>query len=206
MMPIIDKIAASVTSDPKNAPSPKLEEAKTPAAMMPEVKTIERPATKPMDQVASATPASERSILKSGTPEELPATIARIPAAGEVDSLQGTWSLVVYVLNGRQVRTDDARSTWTVEGDRWTSRWVNDSGVVQVASGTMRYVENRNGVKSVDLLHTDGLYKGKATYSIYQIEGDVLKYCYTASPENRPATFATSEGDGVGLVMWRKVK
>ena len=206
MTPIIDKIAAAVTSDPKNAPSPKLGEEKVPAAMMPEVKTIERPAGKPEDQTASATNSAPRSVLKSGGLEELPNTIARVPVATEIASLQGTWSLVVYILNGREVRADDARSTWTVAGDRWTSKWVSDNGATQIAEGVMRIVEQKNGAKSVDLVHTTGQYKGRTTYSIFQLEGDVLKYCYTGNPELRPQSFASSEGDGLGLVLWRKVK
>lgn len=196
--PIIDKIAADVNPNPKDAPAP--------PAMMPEEKPAERTATKPQDQIASATPTPEKSVLKTNKPEILPDTIISKPAAAEINALQGTWGLMVYVLNGRQIRSEDPRSTWTVEGDRWTSRWVGENGSVQVASGTMRFVENKNGVRSVDLIHTEGLYKGRTTFSIVQQEGDSIKYCYSGSAESRPQTFSSSEGDGTGLVLWRKQK
>jgi uncharacterized protein (TIGR03067 family) len=208
---VLDKIAADIASNTKPAPSPSvLDKAVDSPAMAPAMAPAMTPAEpiKTPDQVASVTPKDspkeERSILKT-KPEILPPAKERGLDAEDQEALQGTWSLVLYVLNGRQVRGQDSGSTWVIEEDRWTSRWLADNGTLQVASGFFRAVPGPDGAKRVDLVHTDGLYKGRTTFAVFQLENGTLKYCYTGNPALRPAGFATSEGDGLGMVVWQKV-
>jgi uncharacterized protein (TIGR03067 family) len=46
----------------------------------------------------------------------------------------------------------------------------------------------------------------KPIQGIYELEGDTLKICNAGPGEARPKEFATKEGSGLTLLVWKKAK
>jgi uncharacterized protein (TIGR03067 family) len=53
---------------------------------------------------------------------------------------------------------------------------------------------------------TDGVLKGKKQSGIYEIDGDTVKFCFSAPDQERPADFTTKEGSGRTLTVWKRAK
>jgi uncharacterized protein (TIGR03067 family) len=50
--------------------------------------------------------------------------------------------------------------------------------------------------KKMDMVITKGKNKGETVFCIYEIKGDVLRYCGRINdPAGRPTSFVTKEGD-----------
>ena len=58
----------------------------------------------------------------------------------------------------------------------------------------------------MDVLGTEGPNKGKTFPSIYELDGDTLKICYTLEGKDRPAGFESKEGTETLLVTYKRAK
>jgi len=47
--------------------------------------------------------------------------------------------------------------------------------------------------------------KGKKAFAIYELDGDTFKIC-TGEGNKRPAAFATKEGSGFSLMVWKRAR
>jgi hypothetical protein len=52
-----------------------------------------------------------------------------------VNQLQGEWTLVAYVVDGRTLRGEDTSTVLVIEDNRWTIKWRKDHGDPQVEQG-----------------------------------------------------------------------
>ncbi len=97
-------------------------------------------------------------------------------AKDELKQLQGTWTLLAYAVDGKTLRGEDARSTLTIEDDRWTITWRTDTGGEQVEQGVVRVIDTTGKPKVMDLVHDFGQYKGTTTRALFQVDGDSMRY------------------------------
>ena len=96
-----------------------------------------------------------------------------LPAADELKNFQGAWALKSYVVNGKQTRGEDPRSTFRFEGATWSSTWRLDASGSQVESGAVKVIA-ANASLVIDLIHEAGKYKGTTTRALMQItDGDL---------------------------------
>jgi uncharacterized protein (TIGR03067 family) len=122
-------------------------------------------------------------------------------AAGDADSLQGTWLPANAELGGAK-SPDEVRKTikLVVKDDRYT---------VTVGKGVDRGTVKLNPSakpKEMDITGTDGPNKGKTILAIYEVDGDTLRICYDLSGKNRPREFKTREGTQLFLVTYKREK
>ncbi len=117
------------------------------------------------------------------------------------ESLQGTWSLVEMVVDGKPVNNPEVRQTYrvTFERDRYSvwiagrTRW---SGVYTVRES--------GDPKELDITPTDGDDTGKTFLGIYWEDGVVLTVC--ARVRDRPTRFfGEEERAGLRIVLKRAV-
>jgi len=126
--------------------------------------------------------------------------IARRAVKRELEKLQGTWSLVSYETDGKQIKGPDKSHIFTVTGDKWS---IHVSGQL-FQSGTVERVEAQEKVNAIDLLITEGGNLGATATSIYAVEGDSLRYLNCGTP--RPKEFITKPGDGQHFLTFRRTK
>jgi uncharacterized protein (TIGR03067 family) len=110
----------------------------------------------------------------------------------ELARLQGTWTFVSREAGGKQVMGEDKNFFLVIRGDVGVLKIGKSIG--QVCK--IKIVDATSDPKKLDLIMTDGTNEGEVVYSIYQIEGDLFKYCGSINnPTGRPTAFATKEGD-----------
>jgi uncharacterized protein (TIGR03067 family) len=116
--------------------------------------------------------------------------------------LQGTWALVRLEANGKDLPAEKVKGgKLTVKGDRYTF----EMGEVKVR-GTYK-PDTAKKPWTIDAVRTSGKEKGRTLLGIYEIKGRELKMCL-ARPggERRPSSFATKDGDGARLYVFRKAE
>jgi len=58
--------------------------------------------------------------------------------------------------------------------------------------------------KTIDYEMIDGWTKGKQQFGIYELEGDTVKFCFSAPGAERPADFMSKPGDRRTLSVWKR--
>jgi hypothetical protein len=53
---------------------------------------------------------------------------------------------------------------------------------------------------------TDGRLKGKKQVGAYEIDGDTVKFCFSAPDRERPTDFTTKAGSGRTPTVWTRAR
>jgi uncharacterized protein (TIGR03067 family) len=101
-------------------------------------------------------------------------------ARKEAERLQGTWERVV--VRGFNRYGPDPNDILTFRGNRFG---VKEKGKVTLA-GTFEIVDAAARPKQMDLICTEGQYKGKRLRGAYGIGGDHLEICTDSGDDQRP--------------------
>jgi len=126
------------------------------------------------------------------------ALIAADEPAGDLKSLQGTWSMVSYIDEGAADPQFD-KATQVFEG---TNYRVEKDGKV-IRKGEFR-LDAGKSPKQIDLMPSIGPYKGKTLSGIYELKGDGLHTCFPEPGEARPAKFTSDKGSGCSEVKYKR--
>lgn len=123
-------------------------------------------------------------------------------AAGDAKSeLEGTWDLVYFERDGKEVKLQSETKS-IFSGDKF----VVKRGDQVIAGGTFKLDPSKKP-KTLDATYTEGSDKGKTFKSIYQLDGDMLKFCRAGSPdEDRPTEFKTKPDSGQFVSGYKKAK
>jgi uncharacterized protein (TIGR03067 family) len=123
-------------------------------------------------------------------------------AKGEQEKLKGTWTLVAAERGGQKAEEDRIKDIkLTVAGDKITLKTPNGDNV-----STFK-LDPAKKPKAIDIIPTDGPNKGKPRPGIYELDGDTLKLCYNAEPDqDRPTEFATKPGARQMLMILKRDK
>jgi len=120
-------------------------------------------------------------------------------AKKDLEALQGDWTLVSGERNGEKFPEELLKSLKrTIKGDKAT---ITRDGET-IATGTMT-LDTSKKLKTIDvkLEGMDQTIKG-----IYELEGETFKMCYAMPGGDRPKEFASKEGSGITLAVWKKAK
>jgi uncharacterized protein (TIGR03067 family) len=128
--------------------------------------------------------------------------IATDAAKDDLNALQGTWSLVSDVRDGKDVPDDVvSRTTLVIKGDRFT--FPEDASVGTGPSGTFQIDPSRTP-KAIDSTPSSGPRKGETWLGIYEVDGDLYKANFAPPGKPRPGRFASEPGSGHLHSVWRR--
>ncbi len=120
----------------------------------------------------------------------------------DLDKLQGTWSLVLAVRDGKDVPDDEvSRTTLVIKGDAFT--FPEDARVGTGPSGKFTIDPSRTP-RGIDATPSSGPNKGKTWLGIYAITGDLYKVAFAPPGKARPTEFSSELGCGRLLSVWRR--
>jgi uncharacterized protein (TIGR03067 family) len=122
-------------------------------------------------------------------------------AQQELKKLQGRWSRVSAVTNGRPAPEETVKqSTLTIAGDKYTLKMGD-----QTRQGTLK-LDPTKQPKAIDIISAQGPNKGKSLLGIYELEGDTFRYCVAEPGKERPTEFASKPGGGHSLFVNKREK
>ena len=105
-------------------------------------------------------------------------------------------------MDGKKVPDDTIKPTKiTVKGDKYSVQM----GEQVVEQGTIQ-IDPTQKPKAIDATPSEGEHKGKTFHGIYEIEGDTAKDCFALPDKDRPKAFATKQGSGVVLRVYKRAK
>ncbi|HJZ91193.1 MAG TPA: TIGR03067 domain-containing protein [Gemmataceae bacterium] len=118
----------------------------------------------------------------------------------ETAQLEGEWTMVSGKRDGQKLPDDFVKSGKRVAKD----------GVSTVTFGDPLFMKARLTIdpgkkpKTIDYEVIDGQGKGKTVLGIYEIDGNTVKFCFAAPDKERPTEFASKEGSGHTLSVWKR--
>jgi uncharacterized protein (TIGR03067 family) len=108
----------------------------------------------------------------------------------ELGKLQGAWNMQTLEENGKPAPPEETKSLQLVlKNDHWTML----EGGKKIAAGTFGI---NPAAKAIDRMDLEGKDAGKKFHGIYEIDGDMLKTCWSPVGQERPKAFETHKGDG----------
>ena len=120
----------------------------------------------------------------------------------ELARFQGTWTVVTVENDGRTASADQLVGfKIVVEGN---SRIVKNDD--QVLSRSTLKLDLSKQPKVIYLTMTEGMFKGNTLPAIYEMDGDTWKVCMALKGDEPPQGFATQDGDGHLLHVYKKEK
>jgi uncharacterized protein (TIGR03067 family) len=117
-------------------------------------------------------------------------------------ALGGEWSMVSCVRDGEPVPQAYVRFGKRVAKG---NEVVVTTGPKQLVKATFA-IDPLPEPKTIDYVFLHGENQGQSPYGIYELEGDQLKFCFSAPSAARPTDFTTRRGDGKTVTVWRLVK
>jgi uncharacterized protein (TIGR03067 family) len=122
-------------------------------------------------------------------------------AKEEFKALEGTWELIFFERDGKEVKLQDDTKTINT-GDKF----VVKRGEETIAAGTMKLDPSKKP-KASETTYTEGLDRGETFKGIYQIDGDTMKFCRAGSPDDaRPTEFQTKPESGQFVAVYKRTK
>jgi len=122
-------------------------------------------------------------------------------AKDDQKKLDGTWVLVSGDTDGVKVAEPVIKSSKLVfKGDEHT---VTVGDVVM--KGTQKLDPSKKPA-AIDIMDTDGPFKGKTLLGIYELSDDTFKVCIASPGKDRPKEFSTKDGSAHIFHVWKKEK
>lgn len=120
----------------------------------------------------------------------------------DMAQLQGEWSMATAGGGGQNLPSDTLKNSKRVcKGDETTV--VVGGQLLMKAKFTL---DPSKKPKSIDYRVTAGPNAGKTQLGIYELDGDTVKFCFSAPGKDRPTDFTTKAGDGRTSSVWKRDK
>jgi uncharacterized protein (TIGR03067 family) len=121
-----------------------------------------------------------------------------VPVKEDLEALQGTWSLVSAVQDGKALPDDEVKQTTIViKGD--TFRFPGLAQYATSREGTFK-LDATKEPRQMDATSTTG----EVMPGIYQLDGDRYKACFAPAGKARPADLTSTPGSGYILQVWER--
>ena len=114
--------------------------------------------------------------------------------------LEGNWSMISGEADGFPLPPDLVKNAKRVVRDAVTT--VHIGG--QLFMKAKFTVDTSQKPKSIDYLMLDGPTKGKKQLGIFELNGERVKFCFSAPGRERPTEF--KGGPGITLSVWQRAK
>ena len=123
-------------------------------------------------------------------------------AKKDLAQLQGEWSMATGGRDGQTLPDDMLKNSKRVcKGDETTV--VVGGQLLMKAKFTL---DPSKKPKSIDYRITGGPNAGKTQLGIYELDGDMVKFCFSTPGKDRPTDFTTKAGDGRTASVWKREK
>ena len=119
------------------------------------------------------------------------------------NQIEGTWRVVVLVVNGNMAMDEDARKLTVVNASDGT--WSLWSEGKEITKGTSTFDPTKSP-KSLDFTTTEGDDAGKQLYGIYELGENTRKMCFAPLGQGRPTEFLSSPGSQHICLTFERVK
>jgi uncharacterized protein (TIGR03067 family) len=117
-----------------------------------------------------------------------------------VAELQGEWSLVSLLLNGKPIDPGAIQyGKRVVKGDEMTLTFGRD-----LVTKAKMAADPTKHPKIMDYVHVAGMMAGQSQQGIYELEGKILKICSSPPGKTRPSEFTATPENGRTLAVWTK--
>ena len=123
----------------------------------------------------------------------------------DLDKLRGTWLTVSLVNDGKTLVDEKTppksgpATKLVYDGNKWMIR-VGDKTV----AGGVFTIDPTKTPKQIDILDETGTKNDKTKLGIYELDGDVIRFCVSRSGKPRPTEFSAKEGTGWTLSVWKR--
>jgi uncharacterized protein (TIGR03067 family) len=135
------------------------------------------------------------------------AVLVLLGAAGAQDSikkeiaqLEGEWSMVSGKANGQSMPEESVKSGKRIARDGETT--VKIGG--QVYFKAKFSIDPTKKPKSIDYAMMEGPTKGKTHLGIYELDGDIVTFCFAAPGQDRPTELTANKGSQRTLNVWNR--
>lgn len=123
-------------------------------------------------------------------------------AKKDLEPLQGTWSVVKIVQDGKELPGEAVEGlTLVVKGN---SRVLKQDGE-EKSKATFK-VDPTKKPKAIDIEVSDGPLAGRTIRGVYEVKDDTLRVCLAIGDDERPDGFEAKEGSGRQLQEFKKQK
>jgi uncharacterized protein (TIGR03067 family) len=125
---------------------------------------------------------------------------AQDAAKKEMAQLEGQWSMVSGEADGMSMPKEIVKSGKRVAKDRETTITIGG----QVYFKAKFSIDPTKKPKAIDYTMTEGPTTGKVHLGIYELDGDMVKFCFAAPGMDRPTEFTAKEGSHRTLSLWKR--
>jgi uncharacterized protein (TIGR03067 family) len=117
--------------------------------------------------------------------------------------LQGTWRVVSFVADGKEVAEEDAKKLLFI--NKADGSWSVESEGKEISSGKSD-IDPTKKPKTIDFLPTSGVFSGNDYEGIYELSKDTRQICFAEKAKGRPTDFTSPTGSGRFLLKLERVK
>jgi uncharacterized protein (TIGR03067 family) len=120
----------------------------------------------------------------------------------DMAQLEGEWSMVSGERDGQELPDEILKGAKRVSKAGETTVTIDGQPFMQA-----KYtVDPGKKPKTIDYTLTGGPNTGKNQLGIYELDGETVKFCFSAPGEPRPTEFKTMEGSTRTLSVWKRDK
>jgi uncharacterized protein (TIGR03067 family) len=117
------------------------------------------------------------------------------------DDFEGTWDLVYIERDGKPLKVQKGVQSTYAGG-----KFVVKNGDKIIVAGSVK-LDPAKKPKALDVTYTEGPDKGKSFKAIYERDGDTMKFCRPASPDqDRPTVFKMSPEKPGLMTIYKRAK
>jgi uncharacterized protein (TIGR03067 family) len=125
-------------------------------------------------------------------------------AKKDLDKFQGAWDAVAIEFNGKDLLNDGVKLRFTFKGNKATVD--GDEDVKKDYAAFTFKLDPSTNPKCIDMTISAGEQKDSVIEGIYEFKGDELRLCAKTTARERPAKFASPEGENIALMTLKRIK
>jgi uncharacterized protein (TIGR03067 family) len=136
----------------------------------------------------------------------------------ELKALEGTWQITELIANGVKVAEKDIagmKFVFSKEMDKDKKAFTQltivpppaDTGIVEKRTFSLKFLAGKKPAE-VNSIALDGEFKGASSPAIYEVKGDVLRWCQSDDEKaaERPKDFASPKESRLYLFTFKRAK
>ena len=116
--------------------------------------------------------------------------------------LQGIWQAISATVSGQQIPTADVNN---IRPTLTATRVTTQRGAEILFDSTYA-ADTSKSPMLIQMLGTEGDFKGQPALGIFALEADTLQLCYTMPGFARPTDFTSPPGSGAFLIHLRRIQ